>query len=225
MRAAVALPVTVKMRIGVLVAGGQRAAELGRFERAGLSSVCDEFTATVAQAGCRSFHRACAQGGARWTVAAREPRRCRRCASMSCSGCKQDFPAALDRGEWRPADGGAVPARRWAGRMVSCSVARPTTARSVLAELHAALFDDGWQAPAAGSMLERMADYAEREVRAGERRWRDHAHMLGLCCRAARRAPLPSVSVGRCAARSARAPGLPRSIGHLLRAAVGAPGR
>jgi tRNA-dihydrouridine synthase A len=50
----------------------------------------------------------------------------------------------------------------------------------VLAELHRRVFDDGWQLPEAGDLLERMAAYAEREVAAGERPAAITRHMLGL---------------------------------------------
>jgi tRNA-dihydrouridine synthase A len=50
----------------------------------------------------------------------------------------------------------------------------------VIAELHACIYRDGWRAPDMGAMIERMAEYAQREVRSGTPLNAITRHMLGL---------------------------------------------
>ena len=137
-----------------------------------------EFTATVAQAGCAHFivhARKAVLGG----LSPRENREVPPLRFDVVQRLKQEFPQL-----WIGVNGGlrtvahSEDALRWSDGVMLGREAyhRP----AVLAELHAALFDDGWQTPDADSLLERMAAYAEREVAAGERPASITRHMLGL---------------------------------------------
>jgi tRNA-dihydrouridine synthase A len=175
MRSAVALPVTVKMRIGVLTA--QQRAAVASFDEADYERLRD-FTATVAGAGCAHFivhARKAVLGG----LSPRENREVPPLRFDIVQRLRSDFPSL-----WIGVNGGlrtaaqSTAALHWASGIMLGREAyhRP----AVLAELHARVFDDDWPAPEAGALLERMAVYAEREVAAGEPPAAITRHMLGL---------------------------------------------
>jgi tRNA-dihydrouridine synthase A len=196
MRDAVAVPVTVKMRIGVLAESGQRA-ELARFDEQDYARL-REFTATVAQAGCDHFivhARKAVLGG----LSPRENREVPPLRFEVVQWLKREFPQL-----WIGVNGGlrtaaqSEAALRWSdGVMLGREVYhRP----AVLSELHRHVFNDGWPAAEPTSMLERMAAYAEREVAAGERVASITRHMLGLCAgRPGARRYRQCLSEGACA--------------------------
>jgi tRNA-dihydrouridine synthase A len=175
LRAAVDVPVTVKMRIGVL-AGGLRA-RLQNFEERDYAAL-QHFTATVSAAGCRHFivhARQAVLGGL-------SPRQNREVPPLRLDvvrRLKRDFPHL-----WIGVNGGLRDAAQcraaleWADGVMLGREAyhRP----QVLAELHAALWQDGWRAPEAAAMLERMALYAEREVSLGTPLKAITRHLFGL---------------------------------------------
>jgi tRNA-dihydrouridine synthase A len=176
MREAVLLPVTVKMRIGIIEAAGARA-QLGVFGERDYAALC-AFTATVAAAGCRHFivhARQAVLGG----LSPRENREVPPLRFDVVQRLKQDFPQL-----WLAVNGGlrtadqAAQAALWADGVMLGREAyhRPY----VLGELHARLYQDGWSAPAPAALLERMQCYVEREVAGGERLAAITRHMLGL---------------------------------------------
>ncbi|HEY6451263.1 MAG TPA: tRNA dihydrouridine(20/20a) synthase DusA [Steroidobacteraceae bacterium] len=177
MRAAVPVPVTVKMRIGVIAQSG-RGSEVGRFDEQDYARLRD-FTAIVARAGCGRFivhARKAVLGG----LSPRENREVPPLRFDVVQRLKQDFPelsVAVNGGMRTAAQG--EQALAWCdGVMLGREVYhRPV----LLAELHERLFDDGWRRSEPGALLERMAAYAEREVAAGERAAAITRHMLGLC--------------------------------------------
>ena len=188
MRAAVAIPVTVKMRIGV-VPGCQPRARLGATSQDGASGASGEFgereyerlsgfTAAVRDAGCRHFivhAREAVLGG----LSPKENRQVPPLRFDIVQRLKHDHPQL-----WIGVNGGLRTAAQcrealaWSdGVMLGREVYhRPY----VLAELHAEIFDDGWRSPSAEVVLERMADYVGREVAAGTRLSAITRHMLGL---------------------------------------------
>ncbi len=176
MSAAVRVPVTVKMRIGVIdgPSGRGRLACFDGDDQARLSA----FTATVATAGCRHFivhARQAVLGG----LSPRENREVPPLRYEVVRQLKADFPQfsfTVNGGLRTLAQAGAAAA--WADGVMLGREAyhRPY----VLAELHPLLFDDGWCAPAPGALLERMQPYIEREVANGERAGAITRHLLGL---------------------------------------------
>jgi tRNA-dihydrouridine synthase A len=176
MCAAVAIPVTVKMRIGVLTAQ-DRKADVALFDDRDFQRL-HGFTATVAAAGCRHFivhARKAVLGG----LSPRENREVPPLRFDIVQRLRAAFPDL-----WIGVNGGVRTASQseaalgWAGGVMLGREAyhRP----AVLAELHQHVFADGWQTPDVGGQLERMADYAEREVSAGEPPSAITRHMLGL---------------------------------------------
>jgi tRNA-dihydrouridine synthase A len=189
MRAAVSIPVTVKMRIGTVArtgtgTGGARGAEAGagaavsRFDDEDYASL-RHFTDTVAQAGCAHFivhARKAVLGG----LSPRENREVPPLRYEVVQWLKREFPHL-----WIGVNGGlrTLPqtqaALLWAdGVMLGREVYhRP----ALLSPLHRAVYDDGWIEPQPIQMLERMTAYIEQEVAAGERVASITRHMLGLC--------------------------------------------
>jgi tRNA-dihydrouridine synthase A len=176
MRAAVALPVTVKMRIGTIRAPDARL-QLAQFGEADYAALC-EFTATVAAAGCGHFivhARRAVLGG----LSPKENREVPPLRFDVVRRLKRDFPQL-----WLAVNGGlrtagqAAEAAQWADGVMLGREAyhRPY----VLGELHASLYQDGWHAPPPARQLERMQAYAEREVAGGEPLSAITRHMLGL---------------------------------------------
>ncbi len=176
MRAEVGVPVTVKMRIGVIHAPGARA-QLGQFGEPEYAAL-HAFTAAVAAAGCRRFivhARRAVLGG--WS-----PKQNREVPPLRfdvVQRLKQDFPSL-----WLAVNGGlrtadqATEALRWADGVMLGREAyhRPY----VLGELHERVYRDGWCTPLPAMLVERMQEYAEREVAAGEPLGAITRHMLGL---------------------------------------------
>ncbi len=173
-RAVVSVPVTVKIRIGVLDAE-QRAgvAVYGEEDYARLSA----FVHTVQAAGCDHFivhARQAVLGG----LSPRENREVPPLRYAIVRRLKQDFPAL-----WIGVNGGlrsvaqCQEALVWADGVMLGREAyhRP----QVLGELHAALYG-GEGLPPLGPLLERMADYAARESAQGTPLRAITRHMLGL---------------------------------------------
>jgi tRNA-dihydrouridine synthase A len=177
MRAAVPgeVPVTVKMRIGVLEAG-QRSA-VGSYGHGDYEKL-RAFVQAVQGAGCRHFivhARQAVLGG----LSPRENREIPPLRYEVVQRLKQDFPSLWigvngglrDSGQCRAALG-------WADGIMLGREAyhRP----QVLGELHAGLYGDGWQVPQFDALLERMAVYAARERALGTPLRAITRHMLGL---------------------------------------------
>jgi tRNA-dihydrouridine synthase A len=177
MRAAVAIPVSVKMRIGVVAGPGARA-QVGRYDEDDYERL-RHFTTLVAQGGCRRFivhARKAVLGG----LSPRENREVPPLRFDVVRRLKLDFPQlAIEVNGGLRTTAACSAAWPWCDGVMLGREAyhRP----HLLAELHQQLFDDGWQCPAIGQLLERMAAYAEREVAAGERLSAITRHMLGLC--------------------------------------------
>jgi tRNA-dihydrouridine synthase A len=177
MRAAVSIPVSVKMRIGVVAGPGARQ-QIARYDEDDYQHLRG-FTALLAQAGCNRFivhARKAVLGG----LSPRENREVPPLRFDVVQRLKFEFPQLaieVNGGLRTPAACGA--ALQWSDGVMLGREAyhRP----QLLAELHQLLFGDGWRCPATGELLERMADYAEREVAGGERLGAITRHMLGLC--------------------------------------------
>ena len=176
LRETVRIPVTVKMRIGVLTRAGRDAA-IASFDERDYERL-QEFTASVARAGCGHFivhARKAVLGG----LSPKENREVPPLRFDVVQRLKQDFPAL-----WIGVNGGLRTAAQSTAALHWCDgvmLGREVYHRpAVLAELHAQVFDDGWTVPAPASMVARMAAYAEREVAAGEPAASITRHMLGL---------------------------------------------
>jgi tRNA-dihydrouridine synthase A len=179
MCAAVAVPVTVKMRIGTLEGGpGQPLAHrLGDFTEEDYARLV-AFTAAVSAAGCRIFivhARQAVLGG----LSPRENREVPPLRPEVVRRLAAQFPAlqlVLNGGVRTAAQ--ATSALEWcAGVMLGREAYhRP----QVIGELHRELFADGWESPGEEALLERMARYAERELAAGVPLAAITRHMLGL---------------------------------------------
>ncbi len=178
MRAAVRLPVTVKMRIGIVDDVSERAQAIANFEAEDFSRL-QQFTATVAQAGCMHFivhARKAVLGG----LSPRENREVPPLRHDIVRALMREFPEI-----WFAVNGGlrtAADSEVALGWCHGVMLGREAYHRpAVLSELHRRLFDEGWRAPDPAMLLERMAEYANREVAGGERLAAITRHMLGLC--------------------------------------------
>ena len=177
MRAAVSVPVSVKMRIGVVAGQGARL-QVTRYDEDDYQRL-HAFTALLARAGCSRFivhARKAVLGG----LSPRENREVPPLRFDVVQRLKADFPQLaieVNGGLRTPAACGA--ALDWSDGVMLGREAyhRP----HLLAELQQLLFGDGWRCPAIAQLLERMAAYAEREVAGGERLSAITRHMLGLC--------------------------------------------
>jgi tRNA-dihydrouridine synthase A len=177
MRAAVSIPVSVKMRIGVVSGPGARA-QVARYDEDDYLRL-REFTVLLAQAGCSRFivhARKAVLGG----LSPHENREVPPLRFDVVRRLKAEFPQLaieVNGGLRTPAACSA--ALEWSDGVMLGREAyhRP----QLLAELQHQLFSDGWQCPPIGELLERMAVYAEREVAGGERLSAITRHMLGLC--------------------------------------------
>ena len=180
MRAAVRIPVTVKMRIGVVSARAARAARaVAHFDEHDYDAPAATSRPRAAQAGCGHFivhARKAVLGG----LSPRENResaavalrrraapegRASRQLSIVVNGGLRTARAVLEALDW--CDGVML------GRE---AYHRPV----VLAELQRRCSTMVGAAPTRAALLERMAAYAEREVAAGERLAAITRHMLGL---------------------------------------------
>ena len=177
MRAAVSIPVSVKMRIGVVAGLGARQ-QVARYDEDDYQRLRG-FTALLAQAGCSRFivhARKAVLGG----LSPRQNREVPPLRFDVVQRLKREFPRlaiVVNGGLRTPAACSA--ALEWSDGVMLGREAyhRP----QLLAELQQLLFADGWRCPAVGELLERMAAYAEREVAGGERLCAITRHMLGLC--------------------------------------------
>ena len=179
MRAAVAIPVTVKMRIGV-IGGGNGApirARLGAYDEQDYADLV-AFTAAVSAAGCEVFvvHARQAVLGGLSPKENREVPPLRPEVVQRLSTQFQQLQFVLNGGLRTAAQ--ALDALQWShGAMLGREAYhRPY----VLTELHQQVFGDGWERPAERELLERMAGYAGREVAAGEPLAAITRHMFGL---------------------------------------------
>ena len=180
MRAAVAIPVTVKMRIGIIEGGPKERPlreRLQSFDAADLQRLL-EFTRTVSAAGCTDFivhARQAVLGGL-------SPRENREVPPLRLDIVRQlvaAFPGLrfVLNGGLRTVEQACAALPWCAGVMLGREAYhRPY----ILAELHQAVFADGWQRPAEEAILERMAVYAERELVRGEPLAAITRHMFGL---------------------------------------------
>jgi tRNA-dihydrouridine synthase A len=178
MRAVVRLPVTVKMRIGVVSATAREVpGALARFDERDLGSLC-RFTAAVRAAGC-----AVAIVHARKAVlGALSPRENREIPPLRYDvvrRLKETFPAlpVVVNGGLRDARS-VVAALGWCDGVMLGREAyhRPF----VLAELQQALQLQRGTLPTRAALIERMERYAARELARGERLAPIVRHMLGL---------------------------------------------
>jgi tRNA-dihydrouridine synthase A len=180
MRAAVAIPVTVKMRIGIIEGGpGQRPLRerLHTFDASDFQRLVD-FTGTVSSAGCEVFivHARQAVLGGLSPKENREVPPLRPDVVQHLAAVYPGLRMVLNGG-LRKIDQ-ARPALQWsAGLMLGREAYhRPY----VLSELHQAVYTDGWQRPEEGALLERMAAYANCELAGGEPLSAITRHMFGL---------------------------------------------
>jgi tRNA-dihydrouridine synthase A len=177
MRAAVSIPVSVKMRIGV-IAGPAARRQLGCYEEADYQRL-HAFTARIAQAGCERFivhARQAVLGG----LSPRENREVPPLRFDIVQRLKGDFPQlALEVNGGLRTSAECAAALAWSDGVMLGREAyhRPY----LLSELQRLVFDEGGSAPDPAALLERMAAYAEREVAAGEPLPAITRHMLGLC--------------------------------------------
>ncbi|MFT3905539.1 MAG: tRNA dihydrouridine(20/20a) synthase DusA [Steroidobacteraceae bacterium] len=172
------LPVTLKLRIGVV---SRRAAVPGSvqdFDEADYQRLAD-FVATVAAAGCQVFivhaRKAVLEG-----LSPRENREVPPLRYDVVQRLKQEFPrlAVILNGGLRTVQQ-VEAALGWCDGVMLGREAyhRPR----LLDELHQRLFADGWQAPDDAALIERMAGYAEQQLARGERLAAITRHLLGLC--------------------------------------------
>jgi tRNA-dihydrouridine synthase A len=177
MQAVVSIPVTVKMRIGV-VTGQSTAAQLSRYDEEDYRRVHD-FSSRVAAAGCQRLivhARKAVLGG----LSPRENREVPPLHFEVVQRLKADFPAlAVELNGGLRTVSQCRQALTWSDGVMLGREAyhRP----DLLATLHQQLLSDGWQCPSPAQLLERMAAYTERETMAGERPSSIIRHMLGLC--------------------------------------------
>jgi tRNA-dihydrouridine synthase A len=176
MRAAVGVPVTVKMRIGV--GTGDRAAKrVSEFDESDFERLRD-FTGSVSQAGCTRFivhARKAVLGG----LSPRENREVPPLRFDVVKRLKSEFPTLsfAVNGGLRTVEQ-CRDALTWAD---SVMLGREAYHRPyLLAELTQQLLDSDWVPPERGEVLDRMAAYAERQVAGGQRLSSITRHMLGL---------------------------------------------
>lgn len=175
MRAAVRVPVTVKMRIGVL-SGGARDG-LAAFTERDFEALCG-FVTAVRDAGCEVaivHARKAVLGG----LSPKDNREIPPLRYEVVRRLKQGFPRLplVVNGGLRTPDV-VLAALEWCDGVMLGREAyhRPF----VLAELHRALNPGAPAPPAREALLERMARYCERQLALGERLSAITRHMLGL---------------------------------------------
>jgi tRNA-dihydrouridine synthase A len=178
MRSAVHIPVTVKMRIGVVVGrGAQAAAAVARFDDADWRALVG-FVAAVRDAGCQVaiVHARKAVLGGLSPKANREIPPLRYDVVRALKVEYPDLPLVLNGGLRET--GAVLEALGWCDGVMLGREAyhRP----ALLCELDAALNGAPDEQAARSAVLERMARYAERELASGERLASITRHMLGL---------------------------------------------
>ncbi len=183
MRAAVSVPVTVKMRIGIIDRASGDSAPAPLRERLAEYDAEDferlrMFTQTVSDGGCEIFivhARQAVLGGL-------SPKENREVPPLR-PDVVQRLAAQFPRQQF-VLNGGlrtVAQAREALGWSAGVMLGREAYHRPyILGELHQQLFDDGWQRPSERSLLERMAHYAARETAAGEPLNAITRHMFGL---------------------------------------------
>ena len=178
MRAAVRLPVTVKMRIGVVTATSRElAAAVARFDDSDFDSLC-RFVGEVHAAGCEVaivHARKAVLGG----LSPRDNREIPPLRYDVVRRLKEVFPGlpvVVNGGLREPR--AVLAALDWCDGVMLGREAyhRPF----VLAELHQALHPAAGRAPTREELLERMQRYAARELARGGRLAPIVRHMLGL---------------------------------------------
>ena len=178
MRAVVRVPVTVKMRIGVVTATAREVpGAVARFEARDFEALC-RFTAAVHDAGCAVVivhARKAVLGG----LSPRENREIPPLRYEVVSRLKEAFPKlpVVVNGGLRDARS-VIAALGWCDGVMLGREAyhRPF----VLAELRQALQPRGDGSPTRPALIERMQRYAARELARGERLALIARHMLGL---------------------------------------------
>jgi tRNA-dihydrouridine synthase A len=176
MRAAVAVPVTVKTRIGVVAPEEARADVAGFGERD--YARLHRFITTVMHSGCTVF----IVHARKAVLAGLSPAENRSVPPLRLDvvrRLKQDFPqlSIVLNGGLRTVEQ-CLEALSWCDGVMLGREAyhRP----EVLAQLHARLYQDDWQLPDAGGIIERMAAYSAREVASGTPFNAIARHMMGL---------------------------------------------
>ena len=179
MCAAVTVPVTVKMRIGVIGgAAGSRARErLTSYDERDYERLA-AFTSTVSSAGCRVFivHARQAVLGGLSPKENREVPPLRHGIVQRLAAQYPQLELILNGGVRTAAQ--AEEALGWCDGVMLGREAyhRPYA----ITELHQRLVDHQWERPGEAWVLERMAQYAERELANGEPLAAIVRHMLGL---------------------------------------------
>jgi tRNA-dihydrouridine synthase A len=179
MRAAVRIPVTVKMRIGVVHGAGEQArAALSRFDESD-SEALHGFVSQVRDAGCEVaivHARKAVLGG----LSPKDNRQVPPLRYDVVRGLKRRFPAlpVIVNGGLRTA-ASALEALAWCDGVMLGREAyhRPY----VLSELERALHGGaGLEPPSREALIERMARYAQRQLEQGDPLSAITRHMLGL---------------------------------------------
>ena len=178
MCAAVRVPVTVKMRIGVVHAGARDArGAVAQYTEGDFEALCG-FVAGVRAAGCRVaiVHARQAVLGGLSPRDNREVPPLRYDVVRALKGVFGSLPVVVNGG-LRDADSVRASLAWCDGVMLGREAYhRPF----VLAELHRELAAEPAALPARSALIERMARYCERELAAGERLSAITRHMLGL---------------------------------------------
>jgi tRNA-dihydrouridine synthase A len=178
MCAAVRVPVTVKMRIGVMTAGARDArGAVAEYTEGDFEALCG-FVQGVSAAGCQVaiVHARQAVLGGLSPKDNREVPPLRYDVVGRLKRMVTSLPIVVNGG-LRDADSVRA-ALAWCDGVMLGREAyhRPF----VLAELHRALAAEGAAPPSRAALIERMARYCERELAAGERLGAITRHMLGL---------------------------------------------
>lgn len=178
MRASVKVPVTVKMRVGVITAAGKEArGAVGKFDEADFEALT-HFVRSIRDAGCAVIivHARKAVLGGLSPKDNREIPPLRYDVVRRLKGEFPDLPLVVNGG-FRDVSA-AEEALSWCEGVMLGREAyhRPY----VLAELDRALYPDSRETPSREEMLERMAGYAARALARGDRLSAITRHMLGL---------------------------------------------
>ena len=176
MRAAVAVPVTVKMRIGIL-GGGDGMSRIGRYEEADFEAL-QLFTKTVREAGCARVivHARQAVLGGLSPKENREVPPLRYEVVQRLKLSMPGLPVILNGGLRTVAE--IQQSLSWCDGVMLGREAyhRPY----LLSDAHQAIFNDGWIRPSPAALLERMASYADEQLQGGTPLPAIVRHMLGL---------------------------------------------
>jgi tRNA-dihydrouridine synthase A len=178
MSAAVRVPVTVKLRIGVVTArAGEARGAAAQYTEGDFEALCN-FVQGVRVAGCRVaiVHARQAVLGGLSPRDNREVPPLRYDVVRRLKGVFESLPVVVNGG-LRDADS----VRAALGWCDGVMLGREAYHRPfVLAELHRALVAEPRVTPSRAALVERMARYCERELAAGERLGAITRHMLGL---------------------------------------------